>query len=409
VTGEALEEELRGAEAASLARLERLPFPRALTGGAAPSPCLGSFLRAIGAIADELEAPARELRGAGDDLDPAARMASLRRDLDELGLSPFDVDPPALRALVVAISLRELPGPARLGAAYALGIVGLLGPTLAGGGRSFLASCGADRAGSLERLARGVGEDRRRREEALAGARLVLDGIEGVAALVGSAAAAMSTLATTLNREAGQLILPDDLREVRAAIAAGLETRRRFPYLEARYGERGRRFSHSDSAWLARQTEARKWDRILWLGRVLSARGLPRLVLEEHLLALEAHLTAALPPAAERHRALATWAARLGAQREAAIASERLAALESDFDARVGEERAARFPRTGALLAAAMADEACGIENALPSLVGWMADRGRFDDEWVRAVEATVKQARRAVRRGIVGIGVCGR
>lgn len=58
-------------------------------------------------------------------------------------------------------------------------------------------------------------------------------------------------LVTSINPEAGRHAVPEDERELQAAVLAGDLCWERFPYFEERYGERGRRFARSDGAWLA--------------------------------------------------------------------------------------------------------------------------------------------------------------
>ena len=81
--------------------------------------------------------------------------------------------------------------------------------------------------------------------------------------------------AALLNPEAGRHPLPEDEREVQASIAAGWRTWEEFPYYEERYGERGRRFTKSDGAWLATLVEREQGDldrQVEWLAGVLAAR-----------------------------------------------------------------------------------------------------------------------------------------
>ena len=60
-----------------------------------------------------------------------------------------------------------------------------------------------------------------------------------------------------LNPSAGDVPLPEDQREIDAALRAGPITHRIFPYFDWRYGDRGRKFTESDSAWPAWLVPAR--------------------------------------------------------------------------------------------------------------------------------------------------------
>jgi hypothetical protein len=96
---------------------------------------------------------------------------------------------------------------------------------------------------------------------------------------------ALRTLVTSLNPEAGSHPIPSDPRELQAAVRAGERCWQRFPYFSQRYGHRGEKFTSSDSAWLVTLVEydqARVHQQVAWLGQVLAARGMPRLLLETH-------------------------------------------------------------------------------------------------------------------------------
>ena len=92
--------------------------------------------------------------------------------------------------------------------------------------------------------------------------------------------------------------MPSDPREIEAAVEAGNVTWERYPYYEWRYGERGRRYTASDSAWLATLSlldQENVDQQVHWLGRVLAVRGMPRLLLRDHLRTLYQYLCAAAP------------------------------------------------------------------------------------------------------------------
>jgi len=117
----------------------------------------------------------------------------------------------------------------------------------------------------------------------------------------------LKPLATSLNPEAGAHPIPTDQREIEAAVRAGEKCLRQIPYFEARYGERGRRFTSSDSAWLVTLSDLddeQAIEQVLWLGRVLAARGMPRLTLQIHLELLFEELANAVPARRERYETL---------------------------------------------------------------------------------------------------------
>lgn len=205
-------------------------------------------------------------------------------------------------------------------------------------------------------------------------------------------------LVTSINPEAGRHPVPADIREVQASVRAGDICWQRFPYYEHRYGERGHRFSRSDAAWLAtlyQYPPAQILQQVRWLGRVLASRGMPTLLLQVQLEILVEELAAAIPGKESDYEKLLLAASELSAVRRKHLTDEQMAALAGEFDSLVGPEWSARFPHTGALLCAAVADEVEGIEGAVDSLCSWLADAARFPAGWIAAVEATLAQARK--------------
>lgn len=207
--------------------------------------------------------------------------------------------------------------------------------------------------------------------------------------------------AAALNPDAGSHPVASDPREIEAARRAAEASLREFPYYRERFGERARAFGTSDGAWLVTLCDGgagHALGQVLWLGRVLSSRGMPRLLLERHLELLHGELVAAVPERAERYAALLDVAERLRGLRRARLSDAELAGVAAAFDARVGPEAAARLPGMGALLAAAVADEADGHEAAVRSLAAWAADPALFPAEWTEAVGAAVADARARLR-----------
>ncbi|MBK7721172.1 MAG: hypothetical protein IPI32_02825 [Austwickia sp.] len=204
--------------------------------------------------------------------------------------------------------------------------------------------------------------------------------------------------ARTVNPQAGSHLItadPDALAACEAAIARSYAEH---PYLQQRYGDRGRRFSSSDSGWLITVTDLGRegtLDQVLWLGRVLAARGMPRLIMEEHLGYLAEELGARRPADRTTRCALLRVASdELRAKRERAIDPAEAAEITAAFASRVDPAELAALPSTARLLVAAVADEADGLPGAVDSLVEWLADGERFNPTWIEAVRATVQEAR---------------
>ena len=206
------------------------------------------------------------------------------------------------------------------------------------------------------------------------------------------------TQAEQLNPEAGNHPVPSDARETQAALKAGEICRNRFPYFEQRYGVRGRRFTRSDSAWLvtlSRNEPAEITKQIQWLGRVLSSRGMPTVLLQTQLEILDEELTAVIPENKSEYRKLSQAAAQLRASRRTRFSDEQLDTFSAEFDRAVGPEWSVRFPHTGAMLVCAVADDLNGCEGVIKSLRARMTDAARFPAEWIAAVKTILAQVHR--------------
>jgi hypothetical protein len=206
--------------------------------------------------------------------------------------------------------------------------------------------------------------------------------------------------ASLINPHAGSHPVTTDPREVAASVAAGERSWREFPYYPARYGERGRLFGHSDSAWLsliANKEQPQVNAEVRWLGELLSSRGMPQWLLERHLAFLHEELAAAAPENGAVYDRLLKAAAMLRDQRRAQLPERDFLAISRAFHRRVGTELSAPLPHMGELLASAVADEAAGVTQAVPMLESWATDPSRFPAEWIAAVRDTIQAARERV------------
>ncbi|HWK89357.1 MAG TPA: hypothetical protein VNP72_05155 [Longimicrobium sp.] len=202
--------------------------------------------------------------------------------------------------------------------------------------------------------------------------------------------------AETLNPFAGLHAVSADPRDVAAARRAADGSLAEFPYYAERFGERARLFGASDGAWLLALRGAgvsHATEQVLWLGRVLASRGVPRWLLERHVDRLCAELGGA-----ERCGALPAASAALRERREARIPAADFEALAAAFAARADAEWAARLPGMGGILVSAVADEADGIPLAVASVQEWAGDVARFPAAWVAAVRETLAAARLRLR-----------
>lgn len=190
------------------------------------------------------------------------------------------------------------------------------------------------------------------------------------------------------NPEAGDHPIASDPRELEAGAIAEQRTWREFPYYERRYGARGRRFGASDTGWLITLCDRSDAMRqASWLGAVLSSRGMPQLLLERHLAALNEELIAALPRMAGRYEVLDACSRKLARERRSVMS-------QADFDALAATFARDDIPHFGELLVSAVIDEKLGIEHAVDSIEKWATDESLFDAEWIAAVRAMIAAAR---------------
>lgn len=208
--------------------------------------------------------------------------------------------------------------------------------------------------------------------------------------------------ASMLNPEAGQHAVPQDPKEIEAALAAEKKCGVEFPYFRERYQERGKSFGRSDAAWLATLAELPQTQllaQVEWLGRLLGNRGIPRLTLERQLELLHAELAAAVPGKVASYRGLLEGAGSLKAERLRRIPEALFNRLEKEFRAATADELQGRFRGTGKLIISAVCDQEAGIANAVGSLQPWLTDAARFSPQWIAAVLRTLEQARAGLKR----------
>ena len=208
--------------------------------------------------------------------------------------------------------------------------------------------------------------------------------------------------ATALNPEAGSHPIPDDLREVRAALAAGRLCRAEFPYFDARYGERGKRYTSSDVAWLATLPQletAGIIQQATWLADLLARLGMPRILLERQLELLMEELTAAVPERRERYERLEAGVEALRLARLSRLSGQQFAELASQVE----RSLASRDPgvaNLGVLIVSSLTDEACGIEESAQALETWLAQSGSFPAGMSGAVKEAFSQVRARLKVG---------
>jgi len=244
----------------------------------------------------------------------------------------------------------------------------------------------------IERLVVATGStDVRVLYAALAGRRVPDADPERVAALV--AEATRHVVAGLLRRSTGQAIdagvvnpasggyeITTDATLLRAAVRAAQGSIDAMPYYGIRYGERGSRFATTDSAWLislAALAESRAVPQVQWLSRVLAARGMPTWLLEMHLDALVSEVRSVADPAAVG--SLPAAADALAVARRRHVDDELIRSADDWADEALRQDLP--VPRTGALMAAAIADERSGVTRDDRVLVDWLTDPERVETD----------------------------
>lgn len=192
-----------------------------------------------------------------------------------------------------------------------------------------------------------------------------------------------------VNFEAGDHAMPQNPRDIALALRVGRASWVRYPYLEQRYGERGKRFNSSDSCWLVALTgmsveSATK--SLEWLRTVLATRGIATVILEDHLAALAQELAAESPgeprPCTHYERFLSARAA----ERRALFDAESLRRLIDRFDRRLRSSAGLTVESAAKLITSAWVDERCGIAGALAAVRDWFVDAERFSSDWIASV-----------------------
>jgi heme oxygenase len=229
-------------------------------------------------------------------------------------------------------------------------------------------------------------------------AREVLDGIEQLIDVLHPLnESPTSELVTVLNPLAGNHPITGDMTEIKAMMRAHQRIAQLFPYMDLRYGMKGRKFSWSDGGWLISLTSEAQVSvnqQIQWLARLLARRGMPRWFMECHLQLLYEELVLVIPAKRDTYATLAEAARMLADERRAYISDEMLKALDTIFYEHVGPEWRAWMPNCGAMLASAVADDQVGVAHALEAIEGWMTDPARFPAAWIAAVRDVIDRAR---------------
>ena len=209
----------------------------------------------------------------------------------------------------------------------------------------------------------------------------------------------LQTHVTAINFEAGDHAIPQSPAEIALALRVGKSAWEQYPYLDKRYGERGKRFTYSDSCWLVALTRMpveTATKNLEWLRTVLASRGIPTVILERHLRLIQEALAVEFRDQVEMQTRFDQFLSGLEAERQP-IGSG-VAHLVEQFDLRFRVCGGLKVASAAELIASAWIDEHSGIPGALASVSDWFADSERFSVEWIANVNEFVTQLKNARR-----------
>lgn len=197
---------------------------------------------------------------------------------------------------------------------------------------------------------------------------------------------------SALNPEAGDHPIPQNPKELEFSLRAGKRAWKKYDYLEKRFGERGKRFTTSDSCWLvalSQLSQEATTQSLKWLRKVLASRGLPTVILEYHLREIQNEMKA------DGYNSLTIasydgFLAALESERNSSFDSEMLAAVIHKYDAVFKSAPGEKVDHAAELIVSAWLDGKAGVPEALSSLQKWLTDTNVFSPNWVNAVEEIV-------------------
>jgi len=196
--------------------------------------------------------------------------------------------------------------------------------------------------------------------------------------------------AAAVNFEAGDHAIPQNPVEIDLALRAAKAAWEKFPYLEQRYGARGKRFTNSDSCWLLTLTRAPGQDvatkALDWLRTVLATRGIPTVVLEAHLRTIQQAITLEFPEQIKMRAQFDLFLSNRDAERRMYFGAEGQSPLIDVFNRRFHACNGLKVESAADLIASAWMDERSGVTGSLSALHDWFTDVGRFSRDWIADV-----------------------
>ncbi len=209
---------------------------------------------------------------------------------------------------------------------------------------------------------------------------------------------------TALNPEAGNFPISTNPLEIEAAIIAGQRCWNEFPYYEQRYGERGKRFTVSDSVWLVNLCELSPdlaFRQVKWLSDYLAHRGMPTITMEFQMECLYQELSGLIPENEPKYNKLLRVSEKLKNNRDIHIDStlfEKSNTLFAEI-CRSLKISGHNMRNTGKLIASSVADQKAGITAPESDFKSWISDPENFSPEWVQAIEKAYSEILKQLHR----------
>ena len=252
-------------------------------------------------------------------------------------------------------------------------------------------SAPAARGSTFLRVLSALSFDGGQRERIAASAVRCFECLEGIcAAAYPYSSKDLKYHAAAMNFEAGDHVIPQNPLEIDLALRAAKAAWETFPYLEQRYGARGRRFTNSDSCWLVTLTRAPGQDAAAkaldWLRTVLATRGIPTVVLEAHLRTIQQAIALEFPEQIKMRTQFDLFLSNREAERRVYFGAEGRSPLIDAFNRRFRACGGLRVESAADLIASAWMDERSGVTGSLSALHNWITDVGRFSNDWVANV-----------------------
>jgi hypothetical protein len=127
-----------------------------------------------------------------------------------------------------------------------------------------------------------------------------------------------------------------------------------------------------------------------WLRIALASRGIPTVILEEHLHVILQALAVEFPERSEMRTRFDPFLLGLDAERRVLGNVEMVSNIVEQFDQRFHACPGLRIDSAAQLIASAWADERCGIAGSLKAVRVWFTDAGRFSSDWIATVNELV-------------------